>query len=159
MKYSAFDDTPILPGRITFILLTPTNRPKPVTGPGGCADWNWYKSKSQTILELMTPLYGRSEARTPKTKNNMLDHIGPDQIETIIWDWNGTLLDDLEICIRSMNRMLRERKMPPIDKQLYKNIFTFPVREYYEKIPSFTYSIGYVLFSGWHDGPSSIYSG
>ena len=26
----------------------------------------------------------------------------------IVWDWNGTLLDDVELCRHTINRLLRE---------------------------------------------------
>jgi phosphoglycolate phosphatase len=59
----------------------------------------------------------------------------PMEIEhTIIWDWNGTLLDDLELCIRSMNKMLQARQLPHLDIERYRNVFTFPVMEYYTAI-------------------------
>lgn len=54
-------------------------------------------------------------------------------MKTIIWDWNGTLLNDLHICIDAINILLRERDKPEIDAQTYRDIFTFPVRDYYEK--------------------------
>ena len=53
---------------------------------------------------------------------------------TIIWDWNGTLLDDVEVCIRSMNKMLQSRHLPFLDLDGYKKVFTFPVMEYYTAI-------------------------
>lgn len=53
---------------------------------------------------------------------------------TIIWDWNGTLLDDVDICIQSMNQMLNARQLPLLDLVKYRQVFTFPVRDYYEKI-------------------------
>lgn len=49
----------------------------------------------------------------------------------IIWDWNGTLLNDLSICIDSMNILLNQRKLKPLDTERYRNIFTFPVKDYY----------------------------
>lgn len=52
----------------------------------------------------------------------------------IIWDWNGTLLNDLEICILAMNHLLQERTIPLLTEIRYKDIFCFPVRNYYEKI-------------------------
>ncbi len=52
---------------------------------------------------------------------------------TLIWDWNGTLLNDVEICISSMNKLLTRRRLPPLDTEKYRQIFTFPVREYYVK--------------------------
>jgi phosphoglycolate phosphatase len=54
--------------------------------------------------------------------------------KTIFWDWNGTLLNDTAICIDAMNIMLRERGMEELDIQRYRDVFTFPVREYYIRI-------------------------
>ncbi len=52
----------------------------------------------------------------------------------IIWDWNGTLLNDMDACITSMNVMLGRRNMKLLDEATYKKIFTFPVQEYYKSI-------------------------
>jgi len=52
----------------------------------------------------------------------------------VIWDWNGTLLNDIEACIHSMNVMLQRRNMKLLDEATYKRIFTFPVQEYYKSI-------------------------
>ena len=54
-------------------------------------------------------------------------------INTIIWDWNGTLLNDTDICIESMNLLLQKRNHPVLTKDRYREIFTFPVRDYYIK--------------------------
>lgn len=54
--------------------------------------------------------------------------------KTIIWDWNGTLLDDADYCVKCMNKVLSKRKIPQIDIDRYREVFTFPVREYYEAI-------------------------
>lgn len=54
-------------------------------------------------------------------------------VRAILWDWNGTLLDDLEVCISSMNGMLTRRNYPILTKERYKEIFTFPVQDYYVK--------------------------
>jgi phosphoglycolate phosphatase len=52
-------------------------------------------------------------------------------INTIIWDWNGTLLNDTDICIDSMNYLLHQRNQPVLSRKLYREIFNFPVRDYY----------------------------
>jgi phosphoglycolate phosphatase len=49
----------------------------------------------------------------------------------IIWDWNGTLLDDAWLCVEVMNGMLREHSLPEITVDRYRSIFDFPVRDYY----------------------------
>jgi phosphoglycolate phosphatase len=53
--------------------------------------------------------------------------------EYILWDWNGTLLDDVWLCIEIMNKMLSKRKLPSIKYNEYRKIFDFPVQNYYEK--------------------------
>lgn len=49
----------------------------------------------------------------------------------IIWDWNGTLLDDVSIAIDAMNSLLKRRDLSLLDIKTYKDIFTFPVKDYY----------------------------
>jgi phosphoglycolate phosphatase len=56
------------------------------------------------------------------------------QINGIIWDWNGTLLDDTQLAVESMNRMLMKRGLPVLSTEGYKNVFTFPVKDYYQKV-------------------------
>lgn len=53
--------------------------------------------------------------------------------DTIIWDWNGTLLDDLELSIKAVNVLLNERDLPLLTLDRYRDIFGFPVINYYEK--------------------------
>lgn len=53
------------------------------------------------------------------------------KIDTIIWDWNGTLLNDIEICIKSINVLLLKRGLSLLETDRYRQIFTFPVKDYY----------------------------
>lgn len=52
----------------------------------------------------------------------------------IIWDWNGTLLNDAWLCVDVMNGMLSERNLPQRTLDEYRTLFGFPVRSYYEKL-------------------------
>ena len=52
----------------------------------------------------------------------------------IIWDWNGTLLNDVSICIKSINILLKHRNLELLTETKYREVFTFPVRKYYEHI-------------------------
>ena len=54
-------------------------------------------------------------------------------VDTIIWDWNGTLLNDVDICIDVINDLLMSRNHPQLTKKRYHDIFTFPVKDYYFK--------------------------
>lgn len=58
----------------------------------------------------------------------------PSAPDWIIWDWNGTLLDDRALCIDAMNQLLGNRNLPLIDVEKYQSVFGFPVRTYYEKL-------------------------
>lgn len=49
----------------------------------------------------------------------------------IIWDWNGTLLDDVELALEVANGMLARRGLPVMDLERYRAIFDFPVERYY----------------------------
>ena len=52
----------------------------------------------------------------------------------IIWDWNGTLLDDVKIVVDAMNSLLIRRKLPLLDMEKYREFFTFPVKAYYDRL-------------------------
>ena len=53
-------------------------------------------------------------------------------VRNIIWDWNGTLLDDTWICYEIANIMLEERGLKTIpDFEQYRRIFRFPVIDWY----------------------------
>ena len=50
----------------------------------------------------------------------------------LIWDFNGTILDDADLCIAIENEMLAERSMHAITKEWYLDHFSFPIRDYYQ---------------------------
>ena len=52
----------------------------------------------------------------------------------IIWDWNGTLFNDIELCCDIMNNIRTRRNMPKITLEKYRDVFTFPVKKYYENV-------------------------
>lgn len=56
------------------------------------------------------------------------------QYRHVIWDWNGTLLDDTELCIDVMNGLLSRRGLKQLDRARYHTLFGFPVRDYYARL-------------------------
>lgn len=52
----------------------------------------------------------------------------------IIWDWNGTLLDDVDAGVNALNKMLVARGLPTITRTFYRANFGFPVRPFYTQI-------------------------
>jgi phosphoglycolate phosphatase len=55
-------------------------------------------------------------------------------IRHIVWDWNGTLLDDIHASLQTINRLLVKRRLPVIDLTQYRDIFGFPVKDCYIKM-------------------------
>jgi phosphoglycolate phosphatase len=52
-----------------------------------------------------------------------------------IWDFNGTVLNDMSAGIRAVNELLSKRNLPLISGiEEYRNIFGFPVKSYYEAL-------------------------
>lgn len=52
--------------------------------------------------------------------------------ELVIWDWNGTLLDDTPLCWQIAEEMLNRRSMRQIGSlEGYRRLFRFPVEAYY----------------------------
>jgi phosphoglycolate phosphatase len=52
----------------------------------------------------------------------------------IIWDWNGTLIDDVGISLECINFLLKKNQLPSINREYYQEVFTFPVKKYYQKL-------------------------
>ena len=53
---------------------------------------------------------------------------------TIVWDWNGTLLDDVDAAVAALSRMLAKHGLPPVTRDFYRANFGFPVRPFYRKV-------------------------
>ncbi len=54
--------------------------------------------------------------------------------QNIFWDWNGTLLDDVDECIEIINASLAKRQLKLLEPVEYLEKFQFPVKNYYEAI-------------------------
>jgi phosphoglycolate phosphatase len=52
----------------------------------------------------------------------------------VIWDWNGTILDDVELSIDLVNELLAEENLHTLTLEEYRSYFTIPVRNYYEAV-------------------------
>ena len=56
------------------------------------------------------------------------------QSKHIIWDWNGTIVNDTWLFVELMNQVLKTRNLDRIDKTDYKNLFCFPLETYYQRL-------------------------
>lgn len=54
--------------------------------------------------------------------------------EHIIWDFNGTLMDDIDHAIAVNNDILRSENLPTVGREFYLKNFCFPVIDYYRKL-------------------------
>ncbi len=52
----------------------------------------------------------------------------------IVWDWNGTLLDDTWLCLDIMNKQRVRIGKLPLTLLEYRRTFDFPVKNFYEQI-------------------------
>lgn len=53
----------------------------------------------------------------------------------VIWDFNGTLLNDVDAGISSVNTLLAERGLPVLKgAEHYRSVFRFPIIEYYRSL-------------------------
>ncbi|MEG1152951.1 MAG: HAD family hydrolase [Ruthenibacterium sp.] len=52
----------------------------------------------------------------------------------VLWDWNGTLLDDVMLCHHLLNTLLERHGYAPVDDlAAYRAVFCFPISVYYQK--------------------------
>lgn len=55
-------------------------------------------------------------------------------LTTILWDWNGTLADDVQVALRSVNDILARRNRSPITTEDYYSYIDTPIRRFYEHL-------------------------
>ncbi|MET9348895.1 HAD family hydrolase [Streptomyces termitum] len=52
----------------------------------------------------------------------------------LVWDWNGTLLDDIAAVIGATNAAFAELGLAPITLERYRELYTVPVPRFYERM-------------------------
>lgn len=52
----------------------------------------------------------------------------------VLWDWNGTLLNDVGLCVEALNRLLtRHGYTGDYNLDSYRRVFGFPIEDYYRR--------------------------
>ena len=52
---------------------------------------------------------------------------------TFLWDWNGTLVNDVALCSQLLNSQLQRHGHAPLGGvEEYRRVFRFPIEEYYK---------------------------
>lgn len=54
--------------------------------------------------------------------------------QLVIWDWNGTIIDDINTALLSVNDILLKRGMPTINLQQYYSYMDAPIIKFYENL-------------------------
>ncbi|WP_031525286.1 HAD family hydrolase [Streptomyces sp. NRRL F-5123] len=52
----------------------------------------------------------------------------------LVWDWNGTLLHDIDAVIEATNASFAEIGLPPISLDRYRELYCVPVPRFYERL-------------------------
>ncbi|WP_344630788.1 HAD family hydrolase [Streptomyces glaucosporus] len=52
----------------------------------------------------------------------------------IVWDWNGTLLHDIDAVVDASNAAFAEIGLPPITAARYRELYCVPVPRFYERL-------------------------
>lgn len=52
----------------------------------------------------------------------------------IFWDWNGTVIDDVQTALDAVNQMLQEREYETIDLKCYRSLMDTPIIHFYEPL-------------------------
>ena len=56
------------------------------------------------------------------------------KIKNIVWDWNGTIVNDAGLFVDVMNGLLEEKKLPLTTLSFYKKNFCFPIEKYWKSL-------------------------
>ena len=54
--------------------------------------------------------------------------------KNIIWDWNGTIVDDAYLFVDIMNKTLQKHNLPLTNLTKYRSSFCFPIQKYWKKL-------------------------
>ncbi len=90
------------------------------------------------VCHVDTP--GQQEGSTARAPAHDIEGPAPyrarvsGSLRHVIWDFNGTLLDDLQLCLDIIGEMLAAEGLPELTLERYHEVFDFPVRDYYERI-------------------------
>ena len=52
----------------------------------------------------------------------------------VLWDWNGTLLDDLAMSVAVVSEVCELHGLPRLELGVYLETFRFPIRDYYREL-------------------------
>ncbi len=60
--------------------------------------------------------------------------MNPIRWQSVIWDFNGTLVDDCALAVEVINVQLARRRLAPLSLDEYRRVFGFPLADYHRKL-------------------------
>ena len=59
-----------------------------------------------------------------------------ENMKYLVYDFNGTILNDVDVCVKAENKTIEHFHLdrPPLSREEYLKLFTFPVKHYYELV-------------------------
>jgi phosphoglycolate phosphatase-like HAD superfamily hydrolase len=74
-------------------------------------------------------------------------------VRHLVWDWNGTLVDDHSAVVAAINDALARLRLRPIDSEAFRTYFTRPVQRFYEQVAGRPIEPGewHTLDEAYHD--------
>lgn len=52
----------------------------------------------------------------------------------LVWDWNGTVLNDFDVSFRSTNSSFRDAGLPEVTTATYRALLRSPIRSFYAAV-------------------------
>lgn len=77
----------------------------------------------------------------------------------VIWDWNGTLADDVAVSLQAVNDSLKTRNMAPIDLETYHSYIDTPIIRFYEHLFDLNQVPMETLSREFHAGYEAYFTG
>jgi len=68
-------------------------------------------------------------------------------VKHVVWDWNGTLVDDVALCVDILNHALLIHGKKETNVETYRNTFFFPVAKFYKTLGLPSYGESYCRLS------------
>jgi len=56
------------------------------------------------------------------------------EFQNYIWDWNGTIINDLDFCLKIANEIMKNHRDEEVTVQEYRAVFGFPVIDYWKRL-------------------------
>jgi phosphoglycolate phosphatase len=60
--------------------------------------------------------------------------LNPLDYADVVFDWNGTIIDDVCLAVASVNQLCRDRGLVELTTDVYRQKFCFPIRDFYAKL-------------------------